>query len=167
MTCDAYHRVRPDPDMAECARAMRLCAADAGAGMDEFELIHYHGTATQLNDALETRAVKLAFGEHARRLRGTSVKGQIGHPQGACGMAALVATLIGMNPVCAGDEGRPFVAPTINMEEPDPDCDLDYTPNTAPELERRSRLAMINCLAFGAKNAALALRAPYEPGSSR
>ena len=158
VTCDAYHRVRPDPDMAESARAMRLCAADAGAEMDEFELIHYHGTATQLNDALETRAAKMAFGDHARRLRGTSVKSQIGHPQGACGMAALVATLIGMNPHCAGDEGRPFVAPTINLEAPDPACDLDYTPNRARDLERRPRLAMINCLAFGAKNAALALR---------
>src|SRR5690606_10748649 len=69
-TCDAYHRVRPDPDMTESARAMRLCAADAGVKMADFELIHYHGTATKLNDALETRAVKLAFGDHAQRLRG-------------------------------------------------------------------------------------------------
>jgi 3-oxoacyl-[acyl-carrier-protein] synthase II len=158
-TCDAYHRVRPDPDMTECARAMQLCAADAGARMSDFELIHYHGTATQLNDALETRVVKAAFGEHARRLRGTSVKSMIGHPQGAGGLASLVASLIGMNPACAGDEGPPFIPPTINLDEPDPECDLDYTPRRAVELAPGPRLVMVNCLAFGAKNSALALLA--------
>src|SRR5690606_16784512 len=167
-TCDAYHRVRPDPDMPESARAMRLCAADAGVKMADFELIHYHGTATKLNDALETRAVKLAFGAHARRLRGTSIKSMIGHPQGACGLASLVATLIGMNPACAQDggaagetAGAPFVPPTINLEEPDPECDLDCTAREAAPLDRQPqggrRLAMINCLAFGAKNSALAI----------
>src|SRR5690606_36994648 len=140
------------------------CAADAGVKMADFELIHYHGTATKLNDALETRAVKLAFGDHAQRLRGTSVKSMIGHPQGACGLASLVATLIGMNPACAGpagglksgarsEVGAPFVPATINLKEPDPECDLDYTPQDAVELTpARRRLAMINCLAFGAKN---------------
>ncbi len=153
-TCDAYHRVRPDPEMAECVRAMRLCVEDAGLTMKDIEVLHYHGTSTQMNDAIETAAVKLAFGPHAARLRGHSVKGAIGHPQGASGMAALVATLAGL---LGADGGEPFLLPTINLHEPDPACDLDYTPNTARPTDATH--ALINCLAFGAKNSALAVRA--------
>src|SRR5207248_687658 len=99
-------------------------------------------------------AVKTAFGDHARRLVGHSVKGAIGHPQGASGLAALVATMAGLT---GADGGRPFVMPTINLKEPDPACDLDYTPNVAKET--LAKTALINCLAFGAKNAALVVRA--------
>lgn len=153
-TCDAYHRVRPDPDMAESVRAMHLAIDEAGLAPGAIDLIHYHGTATRLNDACETAAVKAAFGNHAPRLRGTSVKGMIGHPQGACGLASLVATLAGLR------SREPFIPPTINLRTPDPECDLDYTPNTAGALQRgRTYTALVNCLAFGAKNSALLVRA--------
>lgn len=150
-TCDAYHRVRPAPDMAQCALAMTHAIADAGLKPTDIDVVHYHGTSTQVNDAAETLAVKLAFGDHARRLRGHSVKSMIGHPQGACGAAAVVATLGAM----AGlDHAGPFLPPTINYESPDPECDLDCTPNTSQPLDSQ-RTAIINCLAFGAKNSAL------------
>jgi 3-oxoacyl-[acyl-carrier-protein] synthase II len=153
-TCDAYHRVRPDPDMAESVRAMLLAVEDAGLKREEIEVIHYHGTSTQMNDAVETAAVKAAFGEHAARLAGHSVKGAIGHPQGASGLAALVATMAGLT---AADGGEPFALPTINLREADPACDLDYTPNSARAAHAKT--ALINCLAFGAKNSALVVRA--------
>jgi len=149
-TCDAYHRVRPDPDMAECARAIRAAIDDAGWATESVDLLHYHGTATKINDAAETAAVKLALGPHARQVRGTSVKSMIGHPQGACGMAALVASLCGVR--------GGFVPPTANLKHPDPDCDLDYTPAVAASLERdRTYRLLVNCLAFGAKNSVLAV----------
>ncbi len=154
VTCDAYHRVRPDPDMVESVRAMRLAIEDAGLAPGDIEVVHYHGTSTQLNDSAETAAVKAAFGDHARQLRGHSVKGAIGHPQGASGMAALVATLAGLT---GADGGGPFLVPTINLREPDPACDLDYTPNESRPTDART--ALINCLAFGAKNSALVVRA--------
>jgi len=151
-TCDAYHRVRPAPDAAEGVRAIRLAIEDAGLAPEEIEVVHYHGTATPVNDELETRMVRMAFGEHADRLVGHSVKGAIGHPQGACGAASVVATLGAMIGL---DGGEPFSVPTINLRQPDPACDLDYTPNEAKPLE--ARYALINCLAFGAKNSALVL----------
>ena len=153
-TCDAYHRVRPAPDAAEGVRAIRLAIEDAQLKPEEIEVVHYHGTATPVNDELETRMVRMAFGGHADRLVGHSVKGAIGHPQGACGAASVVATfgaMIGL------DGGDPFSVPTINLREPDPVCDLDYTPNEAKPLE--ARYALINCLAFGAKNSALVVEA--------
>jgi 3-oxoacyl-[acyl-carrier-protein] synthase II len=153
-TCDAHHRVRPAPDMAESARAMTLAIEDAALSARDVEVVHYHGTGTKLNDDLETRAVKLALGEdHARRVAGTSVKSMIGHPQGACGGAAVVATIASLR---ALDGGAPFVAPTINLREPDDACDLDYTPNAARETD--AKVALVNCLAFGAKNSALVVR---------
>lgn len=153
-TCDAFHRVRPDPEMAECVRAMHLAIEDAGLERTDVEVIHYHGTSTQLNDAVETQAVKAAFGEHASRLVGHSVKGAIGHPQGASGLAALVATVAGLT---GADGGEAFLVPTINLGEPDPACDLEYTANVSRATEART--ALVNCLAFGAKNSALVVRA--------
>lgn len=154
VTCDAFHRVRPAPDMEESARAIRLAAEDAALAPEEIGLVHYHGTSTRLNDSLETLALKLAFGPHAPRLRGTSVKSMIGHPQGACGMAACVASLASL---LALDGGGPFIPPTLNLREPDPACDLDYTPNESRLTDARTLL--VNCLAFGAKNSALVFRA--------
>jgi 3-oxoacyl-[acyl-carrier-protein] synthase II len=153
-TCDAYHRVRPDPDMAESVRAMQLAIEDAALRPRDIEVIHYHGTSTQMNDAVETAAVKAAFADHARALAGHSVKGAIGHPQGASGLAALVATLAGLS---GADGSPPFLLPTIHLREPDPACDLDYTPNESRPTVART--ALINCLAFGAKNSALVIRA--------
>ncbi len=160
-TCDAHHRVRPDPEMTESVRAMRVAIEDAGVRPEEVEVVHYHGTGTRMNDALETRAVKGALGDdNAQRVRGTSIKSQIGHPQGACGLAAVVGTI---GSLTGADGGDPFVAPTINLSEPDlggeefGPCDLDYTPIEAAPTEART--ALVNCLAFGAKNSALLLRA--------
>lgn len=150
-TCDAYHRVRPAPDMRQCALAMTHALDDAGLPPKAVDVVHYHGTATQLNDAMETRAVKLALGDHVASVRGHSVKGAIGHPQGACGAAAAVATIGSMLGL---DGGEGFLPPTINLHEPDPECDLDYTPNM-PVPRGDARVAMVNCLAFGAKNSAL------------
>lgn len=154
-TCDAYHRVRPDPDMTECVRAMHLAIEDAGLVPGDVEVIHYHGTGTPVNDSLESEAVKRAFGDHARTLAGHSVKGAIGHPQGASGLAALVATLAGLT---GQDGGDAFVAPTVNLEVPDRahGCDLNYTPTAG--VPTAARTALINCLAFGAKNSALVVR---------
>lgn len=155
VTCDAYHRVRPDPEMGECIRAMRDSMADAGVGPGAVEVVHYHGTATQLNDAVETAAVKGALGEaRARAVPGHSVKSQVGHPQGACGLAAVVATVAALT---GADGGPAFIPPTINLRERDPACDLDYVPNEARATA--ARLALVNCLAFGAKNSALVVRA--------
>src|SRR5262249_32262478 len=116
-TCDAYHRVRPDPDMGESVRAMVLAVEDAGLRREGVGVVHYQGRAAQMNDAGEAAAVKTACGEHAKRLGGHSVKGAIGHPQGASGLAALVATMAGL---VGADGGEPFLVPTINLREGDP-----------------------------------------------
>lgn len=152
VTCDAFHRVRPEPSMEECARSMRLALEDAGLSPEDVELVQYHGTATKANDALETKAVRMAFGAQAERLRGSSIKSMIGHPQGACGLASVVA-MLGAMTNADGHEDGPFVPPTINLEHPDPECDLDYTPNHAVPTD--ARVALVNCLAFGAKNSAV------------
>jgi 3-oxoacyl-[acyl-carrier-protein] synthase II len=147
-TCDAYHRVRMDESGEEPARAMKVAMKDAGMDPSEVDYLNYHGTSTDLNDRVETRAVKLAFGKHAWKLAGSATKSMIGHPQGACGAAGVAATLMAFR-----DETLP---PTINLDTPDPECDLDYV----PDVGRRSRVdaAVCNTIAFGSKNSALALR---------
>jgi 3-oxoacyl-[acyl-carrier-protein] synthase II len=126
-----------------------MALEEAGLPPEEIQYINYHGTSTELNDRIETRAVKLAFNGHAYKLAGSSLKSLIGHPQGACGAAGVAATLLAM---------RDGVAPpTINVDEPDPECDLDYC--TTP---RRIAIenAVANCIAFGSKNSAMVLRRP-------
>ncbi|MFA6956213.1 MAG: beta-ketoacyl-[acyl-carrier-protein] synthase family protein [Thermoanaerobaculia bacterium] len=147
-TCDAHHRVRMDESGEEPARAMGLAMDEAGVASDEVDYLNYHGTSTELNDRIETRAVKLAFGEHARRLPGSATKSMIGHPQGACGAAGVAATLMAFR------DG--VLPPTINLEVPDPECDLDYV----TDVGRRAslRVAVCNTIAFGSKNSALVLR---------
>ncbi|MGH6830813.1 MAG: beta-ketoacyl-[acyl-carrier-protein] synthase family protein, partial [Methylocella sp.] len=120
-TCDAYHRVAVPNDGVESARAMMLALEDAGASPGEIQYINLHGTGTKMNDPAETAAVKLVFRENARRIPASSVKSQIGHPQGACGAAGVMASLFALK--------EQFIPPTLNCEIPDPDCDLDYTPN--------------------------------------
>jgi 3-oxoacyl-[acyl-carrier-protein] synthase II len=146
-TCEAYHRVRLEECGEEPARAIRLALKEAGVPPAAVDYINYHGTSTELNDRIETRAVKLAFDGHAYRLPGSSLKSLIGHPQGACGAAGVAATLLAM---------RDGVAPpTINVDEPDPECDLDYIPGRARRLDIEHAVA--NCIAFGSKNSALVL----------
>ena len=147
-TCEAYHRVRLEECGEEPARTIGMAIEEAGIPPEAVEYINYHGTSTELNDRIETRATKLAFNGHAYKLAGSSLKSLIGHPQGACGAASIASTLLAM---------RDSVAPpTINIDEPDPECDLDYVPKTARKLD--FEYAVSNCIAFGSKNSAMVLR---------
>lgn len=146
-TCDAYHRVRLEDTGEEPARAMTLALKDAGCLPDEVDYINLHGTSTQLNDRIETQAVKLAFGEHAKRIPMSGTKSQIGHPQGASGAAGIAAALCAMH--------TNTIPPTINLDTPDPACDLDYVASTAREA--RVKIALCNCIGFGSKNSALVI----------
>ena len=146
-TCDAYHRVRLDETGEEPARAMTLALEEAGLPPEAIEYLAYHGTSTALNDRVETKAVRRAFGVAAERLPGSSIKSMIGHPQGACGSAGVAATLLAMR--------DSFLPPTINLDEPDSECDLDYVPNESRETSFAN--ALCNCIGFGSKNSALVL----------
>ena len=146
-TCDAYHRVRLEENGVEPARAMALALEDGNVAPEEIDYINLHGTATQLNDRIETKAIKNAFGEHAYKMPMSATKSQIGHPQGASGAAGIGATLLALN------EG--MIAPTINLDEPDDACDLDYVPNVA--RQGKVKTALCNCIGFGSKNSALVL----------
>jgi 3-oxoacyl-[acyl-carrier-protein] synthase II len=146
-TCDAYHRVRLEETGDEPARAMTLALMDAGRTPDEVDYVNLHGTSTQLNDRIETQALKLAFGEGARSIPMSATKSQIGHPQGASGAAGLGAALCAMS--------TNIIPPTINLDEPDPDCDLDYVANHARESS--VSVALCNCIGFGSKNSALVI----------
>ncbi len=148
-TCEAFHRVR----LAECgeepARAIQLAMEDAGVGAADVDYVNLHGTSTELNDRIETRALKLALGEErARQVPMSALKSQIGHPQGACGAAGVAATLVAMR--------HEQLPPTINLDKPDTACDLDYCP--APGRKKAIEHAVCNCIAFGSKNSALVLR---------
>jgi 3-oxoacyl-[acyl-carrier-protein] synthase II len=149
-TCEAFHRVRLEESGEEPARAMQIALDDAGLEPEAIDYLNLHGTSTQLNDRVETRAVKQVFGERARSIPASSLKSMIGHPQGACGAAGVAATLLAMR--------DRFVPPTINRDVPDPDCDLDVVPNEGREASLRHTLC--NCIGFGSKNAALVLSAP-------
>jgi 3-oxoacyl-[acyl-carrier-protein] synthase II len=146
-TCDAYHRVRLEENGIEPARAMTLAINDAGLSPADIQYVNLHGTSTELNDRIETQAVKLTFGDHAYKMPMSALKSQIGHPQGATGAAGIGATLLAMN------EG--ILPPTINLDEPDPACDLDYVPNTS--RENAVEFALCNCIGFGSKNSAIVL----------
>jgi len=148
-TCEAYHRVRLEECGEEPARAIGMALDEAGLQPEDIQYINYHGTSTELNDRIETRAVKLAFNGHAYKLAGSSLKSLIGHPQGACGAAGIAATLLAMR------DG--VVPPTINVDEPDPECDLDYVSGTGGRKLNIDH-AVANCIAFGSKNSALVLK---------
>lgn len=147
-TCDAYHRVQPEPTGEEAGRAIAVALADAGLGPDAIGYVNLHGTATQLNDRIESRAVRLAFDGHADRLATSALKSMIGHPQGACGAAGMVETVEALR--------TGWIPPTVNYETPDPACDLDYVPNEGREADLA--VAVVNCIAFGSKNSALVVR---------
>jgi len=148
-TCDAYHRVQMDPDGTEIVRAMRLALERAGRAPEEVGYVNYHGTSTQLNDAIEVACVKRLFGAHAARLPGSSTKSMVGHPQGASGACGVVTTALAL--------ARRFLPPTINQVEADPECDLDFVPNVGRPAA--PRIALCNCLGFGSKNSAIVLSA--------
>lgn len=146
-TCDAYHRVQMDPDGEQIVRCMQTAIARAGRAAGEIGYINYHGTSTQLNDAIEARCTRLAFGALAERIPGSSTKSMIGHPQGASGAAGVVATALALS--------RGFLPPTINLTDPDPNCDLDFIPIAGRAVQAEA--ALCNCLGFGSKNSALVL----------
>jgi 3-oxoacyl-[acyl-carrier-protein] synthase II len=144
---DAGHITQPDEEGRGAARAMAMALEDAGLNPDAIGYINAHGTSTPLGDKAETVAMKRVFGEHARRLAISSTKSQLGHTLGASGGIELV--------VCALTISRGVIAPTINLDNPDPDCDLDYTPKVAREA--RVEVAMSNSFGFGGHNASLVL----------
>ncbi len=147
-TCDAYHRVRLEEDGVEPARAITLALQDAGISGDSVDYVNLHGTSTEINDRIETKAIKTAFGEHAHNIACSATKSQIGHPQGASGAAGIGSALLTL--------AENTIAPTINLDIPDENCDLDYTPNV--RREREIDIALCNCIGFGSKNSALVLR---------
>jgi 3-oxoacyl-[acyl-carrier-protein] synthase II len=145
MSADGSHITAPDEEGRGAARAMRNCLEDARCPADTLDYINAHGTSTPLGDLAETKAMKSVFGPHARKLMISSTKSQLGHLLGASGGVELVASALTID--------RGAIPPTINLDSPDPDCDLDYVPNTA----RRARvnLAMSNSFGFGGHNASL------------
>jgi 3-oxoacyl-[acyl-carrier-protein] synthase II len=146
-TCDAYHRVQMAPDGREIVHAMNLAIERSGRRRDEIGYVNFHGTSTQLNDAVESRCVREVFGSHADHLAGSSVKSMIGHPQGASGAAGIVTAALALQ--------HGFLPPTINHREPDPACDLDFIPNVGRAAEVEA--ALCNCLGFGSKNSAIVI----------
>lgn len=147
-TCDAYHRVQIAPTGHDAARAMRMAVEAAGLGMDEIDYLNLHGTATKINDKTESAAVRIAFKDRARQIPASSTKSMIGHPQGASGAAGVVATLMAMQ--------HNYAPPTINIDTPDSECDLDYVPNLGRPVQIDT--ALCNCIAFGSKNSALVFK---------
>jgi 3-oxoacyl-[acyl-carrier-protein] synthase II len=138
--------------LAECgeepARAISIAMQEAGISAGDVNYVNLHGTSTQLNDRIETRALKLALGDRAHGIPMSALKSQIGHPQGASGAAGIAATLVAMR--------HSEIPPTINLDGPDPECDLDYTPQAG--RHHQIEHAICNCIAFGSKNSALVLR---------
>lgn len=148
MSCDAYHITAPDPEGDGAARAMTLALKDAGLNPEDIDYINAHGTSTKLNDKIETVAIKKAFGSYAKKVMVSSIKSMTGHLLGAAGGVEFVACCLVLK--------DNIVPPTINYEYPDPDCDLDYVPNTA----RKSKVdvCLSNSLGFGGHNATLIVR---------
>jgi 3-oxoacyl-[acyl-carrier-protein] synthase II len=148
-TCDAYHRVQMDPDGEQIVRCMTQAISRSSRSLEEIGYVNYHGTSTQLNDAIESKCTRKVFGKLADRIPGSSTKSMIGHPQGASGAAGVVTTALALS--------RGFLPPTINLTDPDPQCDLDFLPHRGRTA--RPAAALCNCLGFGSKNSALVLGA--------
>ena len=146
-TADAYHITAPDPDGDGAARAMSTALRNSGLNPDEIGYICAHGTSTPLNDAIETRAIRTVFGDHADHLAVSSVKSMTGHLMGAAGALSGAATALALY--------HGVLPPTINQETPDPDCDLDYVPNEARDCGLN--VALVNGFGFGGQNGVVAL----------
>jgi 3-oxoacyl-[acyl-carrier-protein] synthase II len=146
-TGDAHHMTAPAPEGEGAARAMRAAIQDSGLPPEAFGYLNAHGTSTSLNDKFETQAIKSVFGAHASQLAVSSTKSMTGHLLGAAGGLETIICILALD--------RQILPPTINYENPDPDCDLDYVPNTARKVELRAALS--NSLGFGGHNVTLAL----------
>jgi 3-oxoacyl-[acyl-carrier-protein] synthase II len=147
-TCEAFHRVRMSDSPEEPARAISLALEEGNLAAEDIQYVNLHGTSTEMNDRVETRALKLALGKHASRIPMSGLKSQIGHTQGACGSASIAATLVAM------EHGK--IPPTINLDVRDPECDLDYVPEAG--REKQIEHAICNCVGFGSKNSAIVLK---------
>lgn len=152
LSADAYHMTSPAPEGEGAVRAMRKALKDAGLEPQDVDYINAHGTSTVLNDKLETQAIKTVFGEHAKAIAISSTKSMTGHLLGAAGGIEAVATVLAIE--------NDLAPPTINLEHPDPECDLDYVPDHARSLD--IDVAMSNSLGFGGHNASLIFR-KYQP----
>jgi 3-oxoacyl-[acyl-carrier-protein] synthase II len=148
-TADGYHITQPPDDGRGAARAMQMALADAEVSPQDVQYVNAHGTSTKQGDAAETRALKTVFGPHAHKLAVNSTKSMLGHLLGASGGVELIAVALSIK--------NKVVHPTINYQTPDPDCDLDYVPNTARELTVRR--AISNSFGFGGHNCCLVLGA--------
>lgn len=146
--CGAYNMVAPQPDGLDAAQAIQAALEDAGIGKEKIDYINAHGTATPFNDIAETKAIKEVFGKRAYEIPISSTKSMIGHTIGASGAIAAV--------VCALVIQRQMIPPTINLDTPDPECDLDYVPKIARKAE--VKIALSNSFGFGSNNAVLILR---------
>jgi 3-oxoacyl-[acyl-carrier-protein] synthase II len=146
-TGDAHHMTAPAPEGEGAARAMRAAIHDSGLSLESFGYLNAHGTSTQLNDKFETQAIKSVFGDQAKKLPVSSTKSMTGHLLGAAGGLETIICVLALE--------RQKLPPTINYETPDPDCDLDYVPNTARAVELQAALS--NSLGFGGHNVTLAL----------
>jgi len=149
-TCDAHHLTAPDPEGLWVSKAIGLALADAGMKPEDIDYVSAHGTATPLNDPIETKAIKHAFGQHAYKLKISSLKSMIGHCIGAAGAIETIAAILGMN------EG--YIHPTINLDNPDPECDLDYVPNKGIHMPVRAFVK--ESMGFGGQNAVLVITRP-------
>lgn len=145
---DGFHMAQPDPEAAGPARAMRWAIQDAGIQVTDIDYINAHGTSTPLNDLTETKAIKAVFGEHAYKLSVSSIKSMTGHAMGASGALEAIATTMALH--------DSIIPPTINYETPDPELDLDYTPNQA--RQRDIQIAMSNSFGLGGQNACIVFK---------
>jgi 3-oxoacyl-[acyl-carrier-protein] synthase II len=154
ISIDAHHMAAPDDTGQWAAWAIESALQDAGMAPDEVDYVNAHGTGTPLNDPIETRAIRAVFGPHADRLAVSSTKSMIGHPMGAAGAIEAIA--------CIKSLETGWVHPTINLQTPDPECDLDYVPNQARRL--KPRVALSNSFGLGGHNGCLILRQfPDQP----
>jgi 3-oxoacyl-[acyl-carrier-protein] synthase II len=147
-TGDAYHITAPAPEGEGGARAMKMALDDGNLNPEDIDYINAHGTSTEYNDKYETYAIKTVFGEHAYKLAVSSTKSMTGHLLGAAGGVEAIFTVLALN--------ENILPPTINLETPDPECDLDYVPNEA--RQREIKAAISNSLGFGGHNATIAFK---------
>ena len=145
---DGYHMAIPNPDASGPVRAMRWALDDADLTIEQVDYINAHGTSTFVNDEIETKAIKILFGEHAHNLAISSTKSMLGHAMGASGALEAIAGVLAIK--------NNIIPPTINYETPDPACDLDYTPNYARQVE--TRVVLSNSFGLGGQNACLVLK---------
>lgn len=147
-TNDGFHMVMPDPEGEGAFQAMKMAVKDAQMAPEEIDYVNAHGTSTELNDKMETKAIKRLFGNSGQKVAVSSNKSMIGHLLGAAGAVEAIFSAMTIE--------RGIIPPTINLENPDPECDLDYTPLKA--VQRDVQSAISNSFAFGGQNASLVMR---------